>query len=238
MSDNAGTATEITLPAMTGAPAHLSLDPVHDQLTVLEYGAVWDGQPPELNAVLEEDERIGFLLREPEGPTIGFGVAEPHDVDAWAITAAEMWEAPRFTVPLLGLREASVGEVLLVVQARFGRDEPTTDAAFFHQAVDSSEDLDVAEGLWRGCLEAGDMRAHFGLGYTLVELERPRDAYDHLRAYTVLTPHNAWAWLWRGRAAEEMGEVPEAVKSYEQAVWLEERGSFETDAGERLEALV
>ena len=55
-------------------------------------------------------------------------------------------------------------------------------------------------------LEAGDQKARYGLGYTLVELGEFREAYDHLRIYTELTPHNAWAWCWLGRACEGLGE--------------------------------
>ena len=41
----------------------------------------------------------------------------------------------------------------------------------------------------------------FGLGYTLFDLGRHREAYTHLRRYSELAPHNSWAWLWLGRAA-------------------------------------
>ena len=43
---------------------------------------------------------------------------------------------------------------------------------------------------WLIALRFGLM-AHFGLGYTLVERGRPRDAYDRLRAYAELVPSNS-----------------------------------------------
>ena len=81
------------------------------------------------------------------------------------------------------------------------------------------------------------MKAHFGLGYTLVELGRPREAFGHLAMYTEICPRNAWAWLWRGRAGEDMGESAEAASCYRRAIACEADGSYETDAEERLAAL-
>ena len=80
------------------------------------------------------------------------------------------------------------------------------------------------------------MEAHYGLGYTLLSLDRPHDAYRYLRYYTELTPANAWAWCFRGQAAEAMGEPAEARDCYQRAVELE-RDDPATDAGERLRAL-
>jgi tetratricopeptide (TPR) repeat protein len=78
------------------------------------------------------------------------------------------------------------------------------------------------------------MKGHFGLGYTLVELGRPHEAFGHLRVYTEITPRNSWAWLWRGRAAQDMGELAEAAACYRRAIEAEQEGSYETDAEERL----
>src|SRR3712207_8978021 len=58
--------------------------------------------------------------------------------------------------------------------------------------------------MWRACLETGELKAHFGLGYTLVELERPREAFGHLVTYTALTPRNSWAWHWRDRKSTRL----------------------------------
>ena len=92
---------------------------------------------------------------------------------------------------------------------------------------------DQAEPLWRACLESGDSMAHYGLGYTLLALDRPREAYGHLRFYTELSPANAWAWCFLGQACEAIGETAEARAAYARAVELGE----ETDAPERLNDL-
>ncbi len=47
---------------------------------------------------------------------------------------------------------------------------------------------------------AGNLKAHFALGYTLSEQGRFQEAYRHLRLYTELAPHNAWAWNWFGQS--------------------------------------
>ena len=232
--------TLVDLPPGTPHPCHLTLDPDEDLLCVVEYGAVWDGAPYGHVLALEEDGRLTFLLREPTGPVIAFAVDEPWEFDPLSLDVTELWEGPRFTVPVLGLRDASVGEVLLATRGRFAKGEPTTDAIHFHAAIAAKEqddDLVAAEGNWRMCLEAGDMKAHFGLGYTLVDQGRAREGYDHLRIYTELTPRNAWSWCWLGRAAEAVGDPEEAAIHYERAVSLEAGGSFETDAPELLAAL-
>ncbi len=64
------------------------------------------------------------------------------------------------------------------------------------------------------------MRGLFGLGYTMYDLGRHREAYSHLRRYTELAPHNSWAWLWLGRAAEGVGEYDEARAAYRRALEL------------------
>ena len=89
------------------------------------------------------------------------------------------------------------------LERRFGEGEPTNDAMFFHMAIDAAQsegDLEKAAWCWRMALEAGDQKARYGLGYALVELGEFREAYDNLRIYTELTPHNSWAWCWLGRA--------------------------------------
>ncbi len=132
---------ESTLPPeTTGTPAHLTVDPVWDLATVIEFGSVWDGQPSELQLALEEDERLGFLLRESTGPVIGFRVHEPHDLDPETLEAWEVWDGPRFSLPQLGLHGVSIGEILLAVRARYGREEPTNDAFYFHLAISTKEE--------------------------------------------------------------------------------------------------
>ena len=245
MSHHDAAPTEELGPSAVRAPilAHLTLDPALDRLTVIEFGSVWDGQPDEQMLGLEEEERIIFLLREGEkdGPVIGFMIDGPHGFDPEDLNAGQIWDSPRFTVPVLGLTDACVGEIVLVVQSRYAEHEPTTDSFFFYMAVNAAhedDDPELAEGYWRMALEAGDMKARFGLGYTLFHLKRFREAYDHLRIYTELTPHNGWAWCWLGRACQELGETHEAAGAYRRAVELEQEGSYETDADERLTELL
>ena len=229
-------------PNATTIPLHLTVDPYWDSLTAIAFGRVDDGLPPAQCPALEEDERIGFVLDGPGvGPVIGFRVAEPHEVDVLALASDELWSGPRFDVPTLGLVAVSVGEILLAVQGRYREEEPTTDALYFHAAIaagdEDGKDLLEAQSSFRLALEAGDMKALFGLGYTLVEAGRPREAYDALRRYTELTPFNAWAWFWLGRACVDMGAPDEARSAFERALACEEEGSFETDAREYLREL-
>jgi hypothetical protein len=220
--------------------AHLTLDPEWDRLSVIEFGSVWDGQPDEFSGRLSSDERVIFLFGGPGGPVIGFMVHQPHDFDPEEFEDRELWERPRFAVPLLGLADASIGEIVLAVQGRFEPGEPTNDAMFFHMAIDAShleKDLPKAAWCWRMALEAGDLKARLALGYSLVELGEFRQAYEHLRLYAELTPHNAWAWCWLGRACEGLGETSEASSAYRRAVELEADGGFETDAPELLARL-
>jgi tetratricopeptide (TPR) repeat protein len=225
----------------TATPAHLTVDPAWRHLAVIAFGRVDDGLPPAQVRVLAEDERIAFLLDAPDaGPVIGFTVRDPHAVEVVALESDEVWDGPRFDVPALALVQASVGEILGAVQARFDEDEPTADALHFHcaLAVDAETDdaVGVALGHWRLALEAGDMKALFGLGCLLVEAGRPREAYDALRRYTELTPHNPWAWCWLGRACAALGDDAEARAAYERALGCEREG-WETDARELLEQL-
>ncbi len=87
-------------------------------------------------------------------------------------------------------------------------------------------------------LETGDSMAHYGLGYTLVELGRYREAYAHLRFYIELAPFKVWAWCWLGQAAAGLGSPEEARAAYVRALELEDAGGFETDASEMLEDLM
>ena len=238
---SATTSTEPIEGSERSPAAHLSLDPTWSRLTVIEFGSVWDGQPDELFVEHPGEERLLFLLSEPGGSIVGFAAHEPHELDPEAFEDPGLWEHPRFNVPLLGMPNASVGEILLAVQARFDEEEPTADVMFFHMAIQAAhedDDLVKAAWCWRVALEAGDMKARFGLGYTLVDLGEFREAYDHLRIYTDLTPSNAWAWCWLGKACEGLGEAEEAASAYRRAIKLEQEGGFETDAPDRLASLL
>ena len=223
------------LPRPTRQPLHLSVNVSEDWLEAIEFGAVVDGRPT--SHLIEVGPEARFVLRTPRGPISGFTVHgyQSLDVDSLGDVA---FGAPRFRVPVLGLDAASVGEVILAARGRF--EVSTADVCFFSLALACAEeegDLEAAAGHWLSCVEAGDMRGMFGLGYTLFDLERFFEAYSHLRRYTELAPHNSWAWLWLGRTCEAMGELGEAASAYRAAVRREREGSFRTDASERLRDL-
>ena len=219
----------------TQVPLHLSVNVTDDWLEAVEFGSVVDGRPA--SQLVELTPEVRYVLRSARGPVSGFTVHKFSTFDVETIGDLA-FSGPRFSVPLLGLDEATLGEVILSARARF--DVSTADVCFFMLALACAEedgDLEGAAGHWLSCVEAGDMRGHFGLGYTLYDLGRHREAYGHLRRYTELAPHNSWSWLWLGRAAEAVGELDEAKSAYRRAIRREREGSFRTDAPERLREL-
>ena len=140
----------------------------------------------------------------------------------------------RFDVPVLGLEQATPLEIIVSARATFGAgDCPTSSLRPGGELAGSGG----GGGAWRVCSTTGNLKAHFGLGYTLWELGRFQEAYRHLRFYTELTPRNSWAWCWLGKACVSLGLDAEARAAFERAIELEEAGSFETDADELLAAL-
>lgn len=225
----------LKLPRPTQAALHLSVNVVDGWLEAIEFGSVVDGRPAAELVELGPDVR--FVRRDPRGELIGFTVHgyDRIDLDELGNVA---FAGPRFAVPVLGLGHASLGEIVLAARGRFA--VSTADVCFFSLALQSAEeddDLEAAAGHWLSCLESGDMRGMFGLGYTLFDLGRPTDAYSHLRRYSELAPHNSWAWLWLGRTCEALDEVGEAITAYRFAVRREQEGSFSTDARQRLREL-
>lgn len=217
----------------TQIPLHLSVNLTDDWIEGIEFGSVIDGRPP--SQTIELSPEVRYVLRSSDGPVCGFAV---HGFASADLDALDAFEGPRFSVPLLGLDSASLGEVVLAARGRFA--VSTADVCFFTLALACAEedgDLDAAAGHWLSCAESGDMRGLFGLGYTLFDLDRPREAYSHLRRYSELAEHNSWAWLWLGRAAEALGELDEAATAYRTAVRRQREGSFRTDAAMRLRSL-
>ena len=210
----------------------LNHDAAYDWLIALEFGVTDDGQPAEnwrpvseQVAYLDDGERcLGFVVK-------NWSELDPHDPDL------EIWSEPRFDVPVLGLRAVSAGEVILAAGA-FLEGGSTINRYFFRRAVAAARKPEDAVVHWYACLESGDVMAHYGLGYTLHALGHFREAYRHLRAYVEITPTNAWAWCWYGRAADAIGETGEAEAAYRQALQLEQEADDETDAEELLEALL
>jgi tetratricopeptide (TPR) repeat protein len=129
---------------------------------------------------------------------------------------------------VLGLRDSVAGEIVLAARPFLGG-HSTINRVYFNTAMQT--DGEETEELWRYCLQSGDLMAHYGLGYTLYDLERYHEAYLHLRAYTDLVPADGWAWCWFGKACEAMGELDEARSTYEKAIHLDGAG---TDAPELL----
>lgn len=84
---------------------------------------------------------------------------------------------------------------------------------------------------------AGRPDGAYGLGYALLDLGRTRVAYRHLRAYTEMASLNAWAWCYRGKAAEAIGNGDDARTSYRRAIALEREGGEEADPPTVLRAL-
>jgi hypothetical protein len=219
----------------TRLPLHLSVNVTDDWLEAIEFGAVVDGRPA--TQLIEVAPQVRFVLRSPRGPVAGFTVHGLSGVDVDELGEAGFGE-PRFAVPLLGMDQASIGEVILAARGRF--EVSTADVCFFSLALSCAEeegDLEAAAGHWLSCMEAGDMRGMFGLGYTMFDLGRHTDAYTHLRRYAELAPHNSWSWLWLGRTCEVLGELDEAAAAYRAAMRREREGSFRTDAAERLRDL-
>ncbi len=214
---------------MRSPALYINRDPGIDWLIALEFGRVLDGQPAD--HLLPVDEDAAYVLDGPGGTVIGFAVGELCEYDPDAPGREELWRGPRFDVPLFGLRDVHAGEVILGTQATLF-DKPTVNRVFFATAIDTEGDECVCQ--WRMCLESGDAMAHFGLGYTLLDHDRPREAYGHLRAYVAVAPFNTWAWCWLGRAALAIDEPTEARDAFRRAVALELTGGDETDAAELL----
>jgi hypothetical protein len=200
--------------------------PLEDETEVFAHSVDEDG---------DLEECAWLYTRGPDGPLIGF---EVRDALEWEIDHLPMdeapWCGPTFDVPTLALRDATIGQILLA--ARNTLVDSTPDIIQFDGALAARrlDDPELAEECWRACLACGEMKAHYGLGYTLVELDRPREAFGHLAMYTEIAPRLAWAWFWRGRAAHVMGELDEARRCYERALECEAEGSDETDASWRI----
>lgn len=203
-----------------------------DWLIALEYGRVDDAQPSENWRGVSD--AFGFLHDGPGGPAVGFKILSFSEFNADDEELSEIWAAPRFDAPVLGLKAVTAGEIVLAARSLFGH-QSSINRQFFSAAINAEPDEALA--LWLACLQAGDAMAHFGLGYTLYELERFPEAYRHLRHYTEIAPCGSWNWCWLGKAAEAIGETAEARTAYECALELESNGDQVSDARELLEQL-
>jgi tetratricopeptide (TPR) repeat protein len=190
-----------------------------DWLIALEFGRVDDGQPEEQWLGVSDD--FSFLRDAPDGCIVGFKVKEYSTFDVEHPDVQQIWTLAQFEVPLLGLRRATAGEIILASRQLIGP-HCTVNRAYFDGAIEAAEDPEEALGLWLACLQSGDSMAHFALGYTLYELHRYREAYRHLRHYSEIAPNSAWAWCWLGRGAEAIGEVDEARAAYRRSIELDD----------------
>lgn len=198
----------------------LSYDEPLDWLVLIEFGSVENAQPSDHWRGVSES--FGFVCNSPGGPEIGFKVLDFSKFDPESPEVEEIWEEPRFDVPVVGLKDATAGEIVLAARPFLGG-HSTINRVYFNAAMQTEGE--EAEELWRYCLQSGDLMAHYSLGYTLYELERYREAYRHLRAYTELVPADGWAWCWLGKACEAMGELDEARTTYEKAIEMDGEGT-------------
>jgi hypothetical protein len=211
------------------APLFLNCIAAFDWLIALEYGRVDDGQPNENWRGVTD--RLGYLHDRPGGLCVGFKVIGFSDFDTERDEYWGLWRPPFFDVPLLALRSATAGEVILAAQAYFG-DGSSLNRGFFERATSAAGG--EALGLWNCCIASGDQMGHFGLGCALLEQGYSAQAYKHLRHYSEIAPAQPWNWCWYGQAAEAVGQIEEARQAYARAVELEEAGAEETDAFDRL----
>lgn len=214
---------------------YISLALEHDWLTALEFGRVDDGVPMERWGEVSDHFAYIHLGDADETPAVGFKVLGYTHFDADDDDHAEIWEGPRFDAPQLGLSAASAGEIVAAVKATYGTKRPSYNRMLFNEAAGAEGER--ALELWAACLQAGDGMAHFGLGYTLLDLGRPHYAYRHLRHYADIAPAQPWVHNYLGQAAEAIDETEEARLAYKRAIELTEEGGTETDAEERLSGL-
>jgi tetratricopeptide (TPR) repeat protein len=213
-------------------PLYLNHDATLGWLIAMPFGEVAD------EALADEigvDDSFRYVSRTGDGGIVGFVVRAFADFDAEAPGVGRIWREPLFDSPQLGLRHVSAGEICLAARV-FLRGRSTVNRDFFDKAL-AARTKEEKAGWWLLCLQAGDAMAHYGLGYTLLDLGRTREAYRHLRAYTEIAPLNAWAWCYRGRAAEAIGDADDARTSYRRAIALEREGGETTDAATLLAAM-
>lgn len=217
-------------------PLYLSRDAHYDYLSALESGRVDDGQAPD--QWLEVAEDFHFLLDSPDGRIVGFRI---DDFSEWLPldeAEEEIKEAGRFDAPLLVLRGAGALRIAREAAKFFG-EENSINRDYFDRATECGANDEYEQELywWRCCLQAGDPMAHFGLGYTLCDLGRHREALPHLRHYARIASHGPWNWVWLGRCQSALGRFEQARGSYRKAIALSEAGAEETEAPELLAEL-
>lgn len=225
-------------PAAPGSgphPVRVSWDPVRaDAAWAVPAGVVVEDWRGDEHATAVEEL---VHLVDADGRTVGFTAFPLSDLTPGAL--ADDAGSPRFDAPALGLQGATPQEILHAADRRWGT-SASDDVAAFHAAVAAAEDdgdLERAASLWARVVDLGDVRGFFGLGYTLLDLGRPHEAYEVLLRYEELTPGNAWSSFYVGRVCERLGVRQQAVSAYRRAVGAQRAGSYATEASERLLAL-
>src|SRR4051812_12923926 len=212
---------------------HVSYVSELDDLIALEYGRVDEGQPWAWWRLV--GTQIAYLHDGGDGPAVGFRVLELSKLDLDDPSVRDVWGAPLFDAPILGLRAATAGEIILTACALF--DGPASIGNTYSRLAADKRSAHEALDLWLCCLQAGEPVAHYGVGVTLYRLERFQEAYRHLRYYAEIAPALNWSQYWYGRAAEALGQEGEARRAYRRAVELDDPWKPETDAQERVAAL-
>lgn len=180
------------------------------------------------------EDKVALVAHPDTGEIVGFTVVGWQEFDA-SVHHVLFTGTPRFAAPQMGLSDAGVGEICLAAKAWLP-DEPTLNRSYFHMAMQAPTPAKAVE-TWLPCLEAGELQAHYSLGYTYFELGDLNKAYSHLRAFTEIARWNGWGWCWLGQPCEALGERVEARRAFVKALEIEEAGGHETDADKRLEEL-
>ncbi len=216
---------------MTRPVLYLNFAAEFDWLTALAFGRVDEAQPFENWQSVSP--QFGYLHEEPGGRALGFKVVQFSRFDIEAAEVAEIWDDPHFDAPTLGLRNASAGEIVMATRALFGHHR-SVNRGLFEAAIE----CDGPEGLayWVACLQSGDSTAHLGLGESLHEAGRHKEAYRHLRYYVEIAPMSPWGWCGLGQTCEALGEPSEARAAYARTIELE-GDECETPARERYDHL-
>ena len=208
--------------------------PERDVLYVHERGYVDDGLEPERK--LELCGHVSLMLSIDGKECVGFIFGGLSQFDFEASENSAVWSGPRFDVPAFGIERGTIG--LIGATARMVLDTlRTPDRVLFDAAV-SAPDPASALPLWEECLAEDNELARYALGYTLLALDRPREAHQQLKRYSALVRRNAWAWCYLGQACERLEDWEGAEYAYRQALEATASGSFATDAAELLADLL
>jgi hypothetical protein len=208
--------------------------PDRDVLYVFERGFCDDGLEPERG--IELCEHVSLMLDLDRERCVGFIFGGLSEFDFEAPENAIVWKGPRFDVPAFGIEQGTVG--LIAATARLVLGELRTPDRVLFDAALLAQDPNDALAAWEACLAEGNELARYAIGYTLLDLDRPREAHEQLRHYSALVRHNAWAWCYLAQACERLADWEGAEYAYRQALQATAAGSFETDAPGRLAALL